>query len=205
MEFKEYTLDVFTEKLASREPVPGGGGASALVAAIGIALGNMVGSLTVGKKKYADVEPQMREWMNKAEQFRAEALGMIDGDAEAFMPLAEVYRLPKDDPERGERMENALYNAASVPMKLMKLCAEAIDLLALFADYGSSLAISDAATGAVICKAALEGAWINLKVNTSSFKNREKALKMEEEALAVKDSYEAKADDIYERVMGRIG
>ena len=87
----------------------------------------------------------------------------------------------------------------------MKLCAEAIDLLALFADYGSSLAISDAATGAVICKAALEGAWINLKVNTSSFKNREKALKMEEEALAVKDSYEAKADDIYERVMGRIG
>ncbi|MBR3354722.1 MAG: cyclodeaminase/cyclohydrolase family protein, partial [Oscillospiraceae bacterium] len=103
MEFKEYTLDVFTEKLASREPVPGGGGASALVAAIGIALGNMVGSLTVCKKKYADVESQMREWMNKAEQFRAEALGMIDGDAEAFMPLAEVYRLPKDDPERGER------------------------------------------------------------------------------------------------------
>lgn len=205
MEFKEYTLDVFTEKLASREPVPGGGGASALVAAVGIALGNMVGSLTVGKKKYADVEPQMREWMSKAEQFRAEALGMIDGDAEAFMPLAEVYRLPKDDPERGERMENALHNAASVPMKLINLCAEAIDLLALFADYGSSLAISDAATGAVVCKAALEGAWINLKVNTSSFKNREKALKMEEEALAVKNSYEAKADAIYERVMGRIG
>ncbi|MDO5138339.1 MAG: cyclodeaminase/cyclohydrolase family protein [Oscillospiraceae bacterium] len=205
MKLIEYNLDEFTEKLASREPVPGGGGASALIAALGIALGNMVGSLTVGKKKFASIEPQMLEWMDKAEDIRKRALELIDGDAEAFMPLAEVYRMPKDDPEREEKMEAALYNAASVPMKLLKLCGEAIDLLSLFADNGSKLAISDAATGAVACKAALEGAWINLKVNTSSFKNREVALKMEEEALAVKEKYTAEADSIYERVMRRIG
>ena len=205
MEMKLYSLDEFTEKLASREPVPGGGGASALVAALGIALGNMVGSLTVGKKKYASIEPQMLGWMDQAGKLRNRALELIDGDAEAFLPLSEVYRMPKDDPERETKMEECLAVAASVPMDILRLSCEALDLIALFAENGSKLAISDAATGAVVCKAALEGAWINLKVNTNSMKNREAALKMEEEAFALKEKYEAVADSVYNNVMERLG
>jgi len=205
MDFKSYDLNEFTEKLAGRDPVPGGGGASALVAATGIALGNMVGSLTVGKKRYADIEPLMLEWMEKAEGLRNRALDLINGDAEAFMPLAEVYRMPKDDPEREERMEAALMKAASVPMELIDVCAEAIALLRLFAENGSKLAISDAATGAVICKAALEGAWINLKVNTSSMKEREEAARIEENAISLVDKYSEEADAVYHYVMERIG
>ena len=202
---KLYSLDEFTEKLASREPVPGGGGASALVAAIGIALGNMVGSLTVGKKRYADIEPQMLQWMSQADVLRQEALRLVEADAEAFLPLSDVYRLPKDDPERGTRMEEALHNAAAVPMSILKLSEEALDLLTLFADNGSKLAISDAATGAVVCKAAAYGAWINLKVNTASMKDRDTAVKLEEEGLAIKEKCETEADAIYNKVMERIG
>ena len=205
MEMRFNSIDEFVEKLASREPVPGGGGASALVAALGIALGNMVGSLTVGKKKYASVEPQMRQWMEQAGTLRKRALELIDADAEAFLPLSEVYRMPKDDPERETKMEKCLAAAASVPMDILRLSCEALDLLALFAENGSKLAISDAATGAVVCKAALEGAWINLKVNTNSMKDRETALKMEEEALALKEKYEAVADSVYNNVMERLG
>ncbi len=169
-------LKSFTDALASKEPVPGGGGASALVASVGMALGSMVGALTVGKKRYAAIEPDMIVWMERAERLRTELLGHIDADAEAFMPLSEVYRMPKDAPGRAELLEDALAGAAEVPLRLIHLCCEAIDLLEKFGEHGSRLAISDAATGAAVCRAALDGAWINLRVNTSAMKDRTKAV-----------------------------
>ena len=205
MSFKEYDIQKFTEALSSKDPEPGGGGASALVAAVGISLGNMVGSLTIGKKKYAAVETEMLIWMKKAQDLRLSLLELIDADADAFLPLSEVYKMPKDDPERAERMEKALEGAAAVPMQLLELCCEVLDLMERFAENGSVLAISDAATGAVVCKAALQGAWINLKVNTSAMKDREKAELLEKEAQDRKEIYEIKADAIYKSVMERIG
>ena len=109
------TLSVFTEEIASPAPVPGGGGASALAAAIGISLGDMVGELTVGKKRYADVEEDIRGLMERSQALRLRFLELVDGDAEAFAPLAKAYGIPKDDPDRAEIMENALKTACSVP------------------------------------------------------------------------------------------
>ena len=104
----------FTAALASSSPAPGGGGASALAAALGASLGCMVGELTVGKPKYAANEPRLRELIAEAQSLRERLLTLVDADAEAFLPLAEAYRLPKDAPDRGAVMEKCLADAAAV-------------------------------------------------------------------------------------------
>ena len=114
----------FVEVLASSEPAPGGGGASALVAALGTALGNMVGSLTVGKKKYADVEAEIVALKAKCDALQNELLDQVPADAEGFVPLAKAYGIPKDDPSRPEIMEKATITACQVPMHIMELCCE---------------------------------------------------------------------------------
>ncbi len=161
--------------LASNEPVPGGGGAAALVGAIGTALGNMVGSLTVGKKKYAAVEEEIVALKKKSDALQTELLDQVPADAEGFAPLAKAYGIPKDDPTRDAVLEEATLTACKVPMRIMELCCEAIDVIAVFAEKGSRLAVSDAGCGAVCCKAALQAASLNVFINTKSLKNRENA------------------------------
>ena len=103
--FKSQTCEDFIEVLASKAAVPGGGGASALAGAIGIALGNMVGSLTVGKKTYADVEEEIIECKKQADEIAKEFLELMDKDAEAFEPLSKAYGLPKSTPEELAKKE----------------------------------------------------------------------------------------------------
>ena len=156
----------FVEVLASSEPAPGGGGASALVAALGTALGNMVGSLTVGKKKYADVEAEIVALKAKCDALQNELLDQVPADAEGFVPLAKAYGIPKDDPSRPEIMEKATITACQVPMHIMELCCESLDAIAVFAAKGSRLAVSDAGCGAAIVKSALQAASLNVFINT---------------------------------------
>lgn len=204
MSFQDYKLDEFTEVLASKEAVPGGGGASALVGAVGIALGNMVGSLTVGKKKYAGVENEMKALMDQAQNLRKELLKGMDADAESFLPLAKAYGIPKDDPNRAAVMEDALRGACEAPLELMKSICRAIDLIAGFAAMGSKLAISDAGVGAVCCKAALQGASLNIFINTKSMRDREYALALEKETDEMLNHYCPLADQIYETVAAQL-
>ena len=172
MKMIEKTVTAFTEELASPAPVPGGGGASALAGAIGISLGDMVGELTTGKKKYADVEEDIRSLMERAQALRVRLLEFVDGDAEAFAPLAKAYGIPKDDPGRDAVMEDALRTACSVPMDILRTCAEAIDIIEEFAAKGSRLAVSDAGCGAILCKSAMQAASLNISLNTKSMKDR---------------------------------
>ena len=162
MGFSTVPCNEFVEVLASKAPVPGGGGASALVGAIGTALGNMVGSLTVGKKKYADVEEEMYALKAKCDTLQKELLALVEKDAEVFEPLSKAYGMPRNtEEEKAEKarvMEIVLKDACSVPMEIMEKCCEAIELIQEFAAKGSTLAISDAGVGAAFCKAALEGA-----------------------------------------------
>ena len=137
----EKTVTEFTEVLASKEPVPGGGGASALIGAIGISLGDMVGELTVGKKKFADVEDEVKNLMERAQQVRRDFLELVDGDAEVFAPLAKAYSIPKDDRKRDEIMEAALRGVCSIPMDSMRKCGEALDIIAELAVKGTQIAI----------------------------------------------------------------
>ena len=208
MGFSTVPCNEFVEVLASKAPVPGGGGASALVGAIGTALGNMVGSLTVGKKKYADVEEEMYELKGKADALQKELLHLIERDAEVFEPLSKAYGMPRNtEEEKAEKarvMEIVLKDACSVPMEIMERCCEAIDLIGVFAEKGSTLAISDAGVGATFCKAALEGASLNVFINTKSMKNREYADELNKKADEMLSVYTKKAEGIYQSVAARL-
>ena len=204
MKMIDHTVTSFTEILASSAPVPGGGGASSLVGAIGIGLGDMVGELTVGKKKYADVEEDVKALMVRAQALRVKFLDLVDGDAEAFAPLARAYGIPKDDPDRARIMEEALRTACGVPLEIMRACGEAIDIIAEFADKGSRLAVSDAGCGAILCKAAMQAASLNIYINTRSMQDRETAKALEDEADALLKKYTAAADEIFAGVMTSI-
>lgn len=204
MSFIEMNIRDFTDELASKAPAPGGGGASALVAALGAGLGTMVGSLTVGKKKYAEVEDELRALMVEAEAARAELLALVDEDAAAFEPLSRAYGIPKDDPSRSEIMEKCLRDAAAVPMKILRLSCRVIELQRGFADKGSALAVSDAGTGVVFCWAAMYGAALNVKVNTRLMADREYAEKLNAEVEELMGIYWKLAESVYEDVYGRM-
>ena len=190
----------FVTVLASDAPAPGGGGAAALVGAIGTALGNMVGSLTVGKKKYADVQDEIIALKAKCDELQKQLLDQVEADEINFLPLAKAYGIPKDDPNRDKVMEEATIIACSTPMKIMELCCEAIEHIAVFAAKGSRLAVSDAGCGAVCCKAALQAASLNVFINTKSLKNREVAEEMNAKANGMLDKYCAMADSIFAEV-----
>ena len=195
----------FVAVLASNEPAPGGGGAAALAGAIGTALGNMVGSLTVGKKKYADVEAEIVALMKKCDALQAELLDQVPADAEGFVPLAKAYGIPKDDPNRAAVLEEATLSACKVPVHIMELCCEALDCVAVFAAKGSRLAVSDAGCAAVCCKAALQAASLNVFINTKSLKNREVAEDMNRHANVMLNKYCSVADEIFNDVKAGFG
>lgn len=208
MDFMEKSCKEFTEVLASKEPVPGGGGASALAGALGMALGNMVGALTVGKKKYADVEEDIKRLMEEAKPLQDELLALIQKDAESFAPLAAAYGMPKEtDSEKAEKervLEEALKTACSAPLEIMEKCCRVIDLQKEFAEKGSALAVSDAGVGVIFAKAALQGAALNVFINTSSMKDREYAEAIDCKAEEMLTEYTVAADTVYASVYSRL-
>ena len=195
----------FVTVLASDAPAPGGGGAAALVGAIGTALGNMVGSLTVGKKKYADVQDEILALKAKCDDLQKHLLDQVEADEVNFLPLAKAYGIPKDDPNRDKIMEEATIIACSTPMHIMELCCEAIDAIAVFAAKGSRLAVSDAGCGAVCCKAALQAASLNVFINTKTLKNRDVAEELNRKANLMLNKYCTLADEIFNEVKAGFG
>lgn len=198
--FENTTITEYTELLASPKAVPGGGGASAVVAAIGISLGDMVGELTVGKKKYADVEEDIKALMSHAQELRLKLLACSEKDAEVFEPLSRAYGIPKEDPDRDEVMEKCLRDAASAPLEIFDLCCEAIDVLKEFGEKGSKMVISDAATGVVHVWGAMYGAAINVKVNTKLMKDREYAESINRHVDEKMEVYWKTAEKVYEDI-----
>lgn len=204
---KDMSCREFAEVLASKAPVPGGGGASALCGALGAALGSMVGELTVGKKKYADVEEDIKALMVKAADVRERLIELIDKDAESFEPLAKAYGMPKETEEQQaekERvMQTALRAACDTPMQIMRTVCQALDITAEFAAKGSKLAISDAGCAAALCRGALQAASLNVFINTMSMTDRAYADGINEEANAMLERYCALAETIFDDVRSR--
>jgi methylenetetrahydrofolate dehydrogenase (NADP+)/methenyltetrahydrofolate cyclohydrolase len=204
MGFMKQTCGDFAEALASKAPVPGGGGASALVGALSAALGSMVGNLTVGRKKYAAVETDIYAMLEKLNPLRERLLALVDEDAEAFEPLAAAYAIPKDSPERGTVMEDALTKACSAPLEMMLCCCEVISLLDEMLEKGSAMLVSDVGVGAVCGKAALIGASMNIFINTRSMADKHVAESFEKKADDMLVTYCALADRISAEVTRRI-
>ena len=200
----ELSLTDFTDKLSSKDAVPGGGGASALVGALGAALASMVGNLTVGKPRYAAVEEDVKALMLRAKSAEKKLLALVEEDAKAFEPLSRAYGIPKTDPSRDEVMEKALEVASAPPMEMMRVCAEVINILAELIDKGSVLAVSDVGVGAALASAAMKGASLNVFINTGLMKNRETAEKLNAEADELLNKYVSLADGLVAETAGRV-
>jgi formiminotetrahydrofolate cyclodeaminase len=179
-----------------------------MVGAIGAALGNMVGSLTTGKKKYADVEADIIRLKKDSDRLQSELLALVQKDAEVFEPLSKAYGMPKEtDAEKAEKirvMEGALKEACGVPLEIMRKCGEAIKVIEEFAAKGSSLAISDAGVGVLFCKAALGGASLNVFINTAAMTDRTYAEDINRQTNALLAEYEPLADVIFQSVKDKL-
>jgi formiminotetrahydrofolate cyclodeaminase len=202
------TIQQFLEVLSSKQPVPGGGGASALAGALGTALGLMVGNLTVGKKKYAEVEGDVIRMMEELSKLQSEMVSLADEDAKVFAPLAASYGLPANTEEekanKAAVMEENLLAASLVPVRIMEAAVKSLDILEELEQKGSVMAVSDVGVAVQFIRTALTGAVMNVYINTKSMKNREVAGEMNEKAGQMLQNGIAKADSIYETVLRRL-
>ena len=207
MMLEQKTTD-FLEVLSSAAPVPGGGGASAAVGAFASALGMMVANLTIGKKKYADVEAEIIERKERLLVLQKKLIELTDKDAEAFEPLSKAYGLPKETKEQIEEkervMEKALYEASIVPLEIMKTVSEVMDELKALGEKGSRIAISDVGVAVLFARAALEGASLNIYINTRLMKDREQAERLNRESDHMITELRKLQEEIYAGVLEKI-
>lgn len=198
----------FLNELSSKTPVPGGGGASAYVGALGMALGSMVGNLTTGKKKYAEVEADIQRLLEQSENIRIHLSELVEKDAEVFEPLSDAYRLPSDTDEqkliKEEKLQEALVAATLAPLEIAEYSLSALKLLEEYAVKGSTLAISDAGVGALFCKAALQGAGLNVLINTKIMKDQELKSNFERRLKEIENKGTVLANSIYHKVRNKL-
>lgn len=194
----------YLEGLASKAPVPGGGGASAVGGALGTALGEMVGNLTAGKKKYMQWEDETQACLKRLSCSREHFLELSEEDARVFEPLSRAYGMKAETEEekaaKAEYMEKCLTEAAGVPLRVMEECFSVMDSLEFLAEHGSRLAVSDAGVGIQFIRSALLGAVMNVYINTKLMKDREKAKLLNERADSLAALGTVRADRIYEIV-----
>lgn len=186
----------FAEALAAKAPVPGGGGAAAMVGALGTALCSMAGNFTAGKQKFAAVEEDVQRMLAEGEALRNRLIALVDADAQAFAPLSQAYAIPKDDPSRAQTIEEATINACQAPIEIIDCCAKVLLLLEEMLEKCSKLLISDVGCGALLCRAAMETAALNVFVNTRTLKDRETAAKLEQTVDEILRAYLPQADKI---------
>lgn len=177
MGMAEKSCSQFLEELASRAPVPGGGGAAAMGGSIGMALSNMVGNLTVGKKKYADVEEEVKALLQQGYAVIEELKALVDKDAEVFEPLSRAYRLPKETPEeaayKAKALEECSKTACSVPLEIMRKSYDGIKIHRRMGEIGTKMAVSDVGCGVAFLKSALISGHLNVIINLNAIKDRE--------------------------------
>ncbi len=191
----------FIDDLGSKAPVPGGGGASALVGSIGVALGSMVGNLTTGKKKYADVEEDIQALLKQSEALCMRLNHLVEKDAAVFAPLAKAYGMSTDTEEeieeRNRVLQEALVQATMVPLAIAECSLEGIRLLAEYAQKGSRMVLSDAGVGVIFCKAAMQGAKLNVLINLKLMKNESLKNEIQDKMKAIEAEGLKKADQVY--------
>ncbi len=194
----------FAEALASEAPVPGGGGAAALVGAYGAALCAMAGNLTIGKKKYISVKEDIRKVLERCAVCQKRLIELADEDAAVFEPLAQAYSIPKNDPERENVLEKMTKQACHAPLEMMETCCEVIAVLEEMLEKGNSMLVSDVGCGALCSAAALEAASMNVFVNTRTLRDRVAAKEIEQKADSMLDTYLVRARKVAEESMERL-
>jgi formiminotetrahydrofolate cyclodeaminase len=201
----ESSVEHFLDILASKEPAPGGGAASALVGAVGAALLSMVANLTVGKEKYKESEAMIEELLKKVSMFQKELTDLIEEDTNAFNKVSEVLKMPKnteaEKAKRKEKMQEALKYATQVPLGIMEKTVEVLRLHERALGRTNQSALSDTGVSALCLKTALEGAWLNVKVNLTGITDKDFVKTQEEKAQKLLDEGTMLADKVYKAVL----
>ena len=200
-----YNIDEYIKELGSKAPVPGGGGASAVAGALSAALSSMGCNLTVGKKSYISVEDDIKKILENMNKHMESFIKLSDKDAEVFYPLSQAYSFkPQNDEEKKmheENMEKLLFDAAMVPLYIMKEAYSMLVAVDFLAKKGSKLAVSDAGVAVSMLRSAVCGAMMNVVINVKYMKNREKAQDLMDEASEILENTMNKADIIYREVL----
>lgn len=194
----------YIDILSSKAPVPGGGGAAAFVGSIGVALGSMVGNLTAGKEKYADVEEDIQSLLKKSEALIMRLNQLVQKDAAVFEPLAVAYKMPtstaEERAEKDQAIQEFLVKAAKVPLAIAECSLEGIRLLEQYAHKGSRLAVSDAGVGVILCKAAIQGSKLNVWTNLKLMKDETLKEELKKKMLNIETEGLKLADQVYQYV-----
>ncbi|HEX6573675.1 MAG TPA: cyclodeaminase/cyclohydrolase family protein, partial [Gemmatimonadaceae bacterium] len=191
------TAQEFLAAIASSDPVPGGGSVSAYAGALSSALVRMVAGLTIGRKKYAAVEPEMTIVATNAEQLAENLSRLVERDADAYAAVSAAYKLPKESESaqsaRKDAITKALLGAAEIPLETARFCAQAAELAASVAAKGNSNAVTDAGVAALLASAGCQGAAFNVRINVASLDDRSAGQRLEEEALRLVRAADAHA------------
>jgi len=208
MKLTEMTITAFNDILASDAPAPGGGSAAALEGAVGIALTNMVASLTLGKKKYAEYQDLMEELIGEAADLRAQFIDVIDRDTESFNSVSAVFAMPKDTEEekaaRKEAMQAALKTCTYTPYDMMRFALTGLELTKKALGKSNSSAASDLGVAALSLKAAVQGAWLNILINISGIEDQAFVEEYRKKGNEILAKALPLADEIYETVLASL-
>lgn len=191
---KNMTLVKFVDELASNSPVPGGGSVAAVSGALGAALSEMVANLTIGKKKYVEVEEEMKELAAKATVLRNKLLDDIQRDSDSYDKVIAAYKLPKENEEQAAARQNEIQEslkiAASVPFDIAKTAFEIMPLAQTVVEKGNSNAVTDGLVASMMSRTAVLSALLNVKINLSSINDesfvnelKEKVVELENKAI----------------------
>lgn len=209
MKLTERTCKEFADLLASKEAVPGGGGAAALVGALGVALNSMVANFSIGKKKFIDIEDKHRDIINRGYELKDELIELIDRDAENFLPLSKAYGIKattdEEKAEKEEVLQSALKVACSAPVRMVECIYESILLHEELVEISSKLIISDVGVGVQCLKAALYSAQLNVVININSIKDEEYTSEVREKTVAMVEKGSKIADEVYKKVIEIMG
>ena len=161
----------FAKALGSGDATPGGGAGAALAGALGAALAAMVCNFTIGRRKFESVEPEMRALLARSDQIRDELLELVESDARAYDAYLEAAGLPKDDPAREAKLQEAVIGAIHVPLRAAVLAADVLALAEPLAERGNPRLVSDAGVAAILADAALQAAALNVRANYPSLRD----------------------------------
>lgn len=205
MKLTQLSCNEFAIELASKKPVPGGGGAAALVGAVGVALNTMVANYSIGKKKLIEYTERYEDILKRGEILREKLIELIDKDAENFEPLSKAYlmlsRTEEEKIEKEEMMQKCLKMACSAPLKILEYTFESILLHNEIVDISSKTMISDIGVGVQCLKAALYSAYLNVEINIKSISDEDYVLKTRERVKKMVEDGAVVADEVYEKVI----
>jgi len=202
------SLQNYLDELSSNSPTPGGGNVAALCGVLASSLGEMVCRLTVGKKKYIEHEPEIKELLIKFESFKKDFLILAERDNEAFDRVMDAFKLPKETESekafRHSAIEHATQEAALVPEEVILKCNEIIPFLEIITDKGNQNSISDAGVAISLVSTAAEGAFLNVAINCSGLSNKESAEKLLKKSESAYHQIKEKSNSIISKIIGRM-